>query len=130
MSFSYELITKNTYSYNDRGHLTEVNNWTADEGMMLRTVNKYDEKGDVEKILKYDVENNLIEKSIYELDDKARVVKIMEEVNLIISKGQANFECLDDYKNNIIYFLMVVKCEVVADYLGVKKGEYIVKKGG
>ncbi len=74
-----ELITKNRYLFNDRGHLMEVSNWTADEGMMLRTVNKYDENGDVERILRYDIENNLIEKSIYELDDKARVVKIIEE---------------------------------------------------
>jgi uncharacterized protein with ATP-grasp and redox domains len=57
-------------------------------------------------------------------------LKVMRGVDIIISKGQANFECLNDYNENIIYFLMVIKCEVVAEYLGIKKGKYIIKKGG
>jgi len=27
-----------------------------------------------------------------------------------------------------IYFLLMVKCEVIADALGVKKGDFVVKK--
>lgn len=45
--------------------------------------------------------------------------------DLVISKGQGNFETLD-FLPNKLFFLFVVKCEVVANYLGAVMGDTIV----
>lgn len=49
--------------------------------------------------------------------------------DVIIAKGQGNFEGLSDEKANI-YFLLMAKCEVIARYMGVKKGDFLVLKSG
>jgi len=49
-----------------------------------------------------------------------------EEADLIISKGQGNLEGLIGEHDHRIYFLLMVKCDVIAEYLGVKKGSYVV----
>ena len=49
-----------------------------------------------------------------------------EEADLIISKGQGNLEGLIGEHDRRIYFLLMVKCDVIAEYLGVKKGSYVV----
>lgn len=46
----------------------------------------------------------------------------MEESDIIIGKGQGNYETLDNYPGNV-YLLLKAKCEVVAKSMGVKKGE-------
>ncbi|MDX9903797.1 MAG: ARMT1-like domain-containing protein, partial [Bacteroidales bacterium] len=49
-----------------------------------------------------------------------------EDADLIISKGQGNLEGLIGEHDRRIYFLLMVKCDVIAEYLGVKKGSYVV----
>jgi uncharacterized protein with ATP-grasp and redox domains len=50
-----------------------------------------------------------------------------DSADIIISKGQGNFETLsDDHKK--IWFLFLAKCPVVASHIGVKKHTYVVKK--
>ncbi|MCK4758670.1 MAG: DUF89 family protein [Candidatus Aminicenantes bacterium] len=49
--------------------------------------------------------------------------------NLIISKGQGNYEALSDEKRPI-FFLLKAKCQVVARDLGVKNGSIILAKTG
>lgn len=44
---------------------------------------------------------------------------IYQHADLVIAKGQANFESLSEAKKNI-YFLLMVKCEVIAKYIGVE----------
>jgi hypothetical protein len=46
--------------------------------------------------------------------------RIYNNVDIIISKGQANFECLNEYDKNI-YFLLMTKCDVISNYIGVEK---------
>ncbi len=41
---------------------------------------------------------------------------LMTDADLIISKGQGNFETLSDFEGNIV-FLLTVKCGCVADYI-------------
>lgn len=43
---------------------------------------------------------------------------IYQQVDIVIAKGQANFESLSEEKHNI-YFLLMVKCEVISQYIGV-----------
>lgn len=51
--------------------------------------------------------------------------KLYNEADLVISKGQGNLEGLIDASRDDIYFLLMVKCEVIADRLGVKKGSFV-----
>jgi len=46
--------------------------------------------------------------------------------DIIISKGQGNYEALSDRKN--IFFLLMAKCPVIASDLGVEIGDIILKK--
>ncbi|MDD3437307.1 MAG: ARMT1-like domain-containing protein [Candidatus Gastranaerophilales bacterium] len=47
--------------------------------------------------------------------------------DLIISKGQGNFEGLSHIKDKNIFFLLTVKCQLIADEIGVNEGDCIVK---
>jgi len=47
--------------------------------------------------------------------------------DLIISKGQGNYEGLNNCKDKNIFFLLVAKCDIIAKDLGVKNGGFIVK---
>jgi damage-control phosphatase, subfamily I len=53
-------------------------------------------------------------------------VKHYNEADLIISKGQGNFEGLIDENDPRIFFLLTVKCDVVAELIGVEKGSFVV----
>ncbi len=53
--------------------------------------------------------------------------EIFYSADLIISKGQGNFESLMKCTRPI-YFLLMSKCNHVSEILGVKKGDFIVKK--
>ncbi len=61
-----------------------------------------------------------------EANDK--FLNIFNKADLVISKGQGNFETLSDAKRDI-FFLLKVKCPVVADLLDVELNEYIFKLG-
>lgn len=47
------------------------------------------------------------------------------EADLIISKGQGNFETLSDEPGNI-YFLFKAKCKVISEHAGVELGSHVV----
>lgn len=53
-------------------------------------------------------------------------LKTYNEADLIISKGQGNFEGLMYENDPRIFFLLMVKCEVVAERIGVEKGNFVV----
>lgn len=46
--------------------------------------------------------------------------------DLIISKGQGNLEGLIDENDPRIFFLLMVKCDLMAEHLDVKKGSFVV----
>jgi len=54
---------------------------------------------------------------------------ILYSSDVVISKGQGNFESLSDLDREI-YFLLMAKCDVVSGYIGVEKGSFIALKGG
>jgi uncharacterized protein with ATP-grasp and redox domains len=54
---------------------------------------------------------------------------IFRTADVIISKGQGNLEGLLDVPHKSIYFLLVTKCDLMAERVGVRKKEFIVKKG-
>lgn len=54
--------------------------------------------------------------------------KEFEEADLIISKGQANFETLSDVKNKEFFFLLKAKCKSVASNIECIHGDLVMKK--
>lgn len=59
-------------------------------------------------------------------DSKAH--EIFENADCIISKGMGNYECLGAEKDYPIYFLLKVKCQVVARAIGANLGDIVCKK--
>ncbi|MFO7868516.1 MAG: ARMT1-like domain-containing protein [Bacteroidales bacterium] len=55
-------------------------------------------------------------------------LKVFQQADLIISKGQGNLEGLWGTVYDKIFFLSMVKCDVVADAVGVPKGSFVVMK--
>lgn len=53
--------------------------------------------------------------------------EIFNKADLIIAKGQGNFESLTGC-NKDIYFILMAKCNHVANHLGVHKGDFLVLK--
>ena len=70
----------------------------------------------------YDAPSTIIAKASREF------LNIYNNADLIISKGQGNFEGLINNTREDLFFLLIVKCNVIANLLNVKKGDYIVKK--
>lgn len=54
---------------------------------------------------------------------------IFRNADVIISKGQGNLEGLLDVPHDNIYFLLVTKCDLIAERMGTEKGQFVVKKG-
>ncbi|MFH1825731.1 MAG: ARMT1-like domain-containing protein [bacterium] len=53
--------------------------------------------------------------------------KLFQKADIIIAKGQGNFETLDQEKKNI-YFLLKMKCPCLAIATGYKKGDIVLKR--
>jgi uncharacterized protein with ATP-grasp and redox domains len=51
-----------------------------------------------------------------------------ENCSLVISKGQGNYESLNDVKNKEIFFLLKIKCPIIAENIGAKKASTVLKK--
>lgn len=51
----------------------------------------------------------------------------LKEADLIVAKGMANYECLSEAEFRPIAFLLMAKCEPIAEDLGVKKGDMVAK---
>ena len=58
----------------------------------------------------------------------AEIHKAWSEADLIISKGQANFESLAG-QNGRIFFLTMIKCKTLEGELGLPKGSAIFISG-
>lgn len=52
---------------------------------------------------------------------------IYRKADIIIAKGQANYECLSEESQNI-FFLLMTKCQVIADDIGIPEGKMICMK--
>jgi uncharacterized protein with ATP-grasp and redox domains len=70
----------------------------------------------------YDAPSTILEKCSTEF------LSIYNSADLIISKGQGNYEGLMDIQNERIFFLLIAKCDVIADLINVEKGSFIVMK--
>ena len=57
---------------------------------------------------------------------RPEVRRLFEAADVIIAKGQGNFETLSDAPGNI-YFLFQVKCPVIGQAAGAEVGNYMLK---
>jgi uncharacterized protein with ATP-grasp and redox domains len=55
-------------------------------------------------------------------------LKEIENSNLVISKGQGNYESLNDVKNKKIFFLLKIKCPIIAENIGAKTSSIVLMK--
>jgi len=55
-----------------------------------------------------------------------KFIKEFNEADLIISKGQANYETLSDVKDKKIFYLLRAKCKSVAAAIGCKQMDYVL----
>ena len=53
--------------------------------------------------------------------------EIYQNADIVIAKGQANYECLSEEKKNI-FFLLMTKCKVIADDIGAPEMKMICMK--
>jgi uncharacterized protein with ATP-grasp and redox domains len=52
--------------------------------------------------------------------------EIFESSDMVLSKGQGNYEGLSDVDRNV-FFMLVVKCPLVAQDIGCEVGKLILK---
>jgi len=71
----------------------------------------------------YDAPSTIPEKCSAEFQE------LFNSADVIISKGQGNLEGLMNRSDKRIFFLLMVKCDVVAERLGVKKGDFVIVRG-
>lgn len=53
-------------------------------------------------------------------------MEVYNSVDLIISKGQGNFEGLMNEKNSKIFFMLMAKCDPIAEKIGVVEGDLVI----
>ncbi len=82
----------------------------------------------IDKVVKKVVSNGFDAPSTILEHSSPEFIEIFERADVIISKGQGNLEGLLYKTNKNVYFLLMVKCNVIADALQVKKGEFVVRK--
>jgi uncharacterized protein with ATP-grasp and redox domains len=54
--------------------------------------------------------------------------EIFDRADLVIAKGHGNYETLNELKGKKLYFLLMVKCKIIARDVGCSVGDYVVKK--
>lgn len=55
-------------------------------------------------------------------------LKIYNSADLIISKGMGNYEGLMYETDTRLFFLLMIKCQVIGNNIGANKGDFVVKK--
>ena len=68
----------------------------------------------------YDAPSTIIDKSSEQLRE------YLKKADIIISKGQGNLEGLLLLNDDRVFFLLMVKCDVIAETLKVKNGSFVV----
>ena len=93
-----------------------INDVTIDDAI-------YTKMDSVAKIISngYDAPSTILEKSSVEFNE------IFLNADLVISKGQGNFEGLHDNTSKNIFFLLMTKCDVISEVLNTRKGDFVVK---
>lgn len=60
----------------------------------------------------------------------SKVENWLNEYELVVSKGQANYEGLSEYKKDNLFFFLTVKCDLVAADIGAEEGSKVLINSG
>jgi len=89
----------------------------------------YARRAGIDKIVR--VEDTGLASMGFPLDRiRPEVHELFQSADMVIAKGQANFESLHDTEKPGLFFLMKVKCELVAGILGANFGDIVVIESG
>lgn len=55
--------------------------------------------------------------------------EIFDLADIVIAKGMGNFECMEEEKNEKVFYLLKIKCQVVAKILKLPFGKMVFKQG-
>ena len=58
------------------------------------------------------------------------VRQAIQTADVIVSKGQANFETMGECADPRVFFTLRAKCHVIAREIGVPQGSFVIKSGG
>ncbi len=72
------------------------------------------------------VSNGVVAPSTLLSESPEEFLTIYHNAELIISKGQGNLEGLIDEKDSRIFFLLMAKCDVIAERLNVQKNDFVI----
>lgn len=61
-------------------------------------------------------------------DCSQRFRRLFDRADLVIAKGHGNYETLNEVGGKKLYFLLMVKCKIIARDLGCSVGDFVVKK--
>ena len=61
--------------------------------------------------------------------ENQKTKELFEKVDLVLAKGMGNFECMESIKDDRIFLLFKVKCDVVASKIGKNIGDLICLQG-
>jgi damage-control phosphatase, subfamily I len=70
----------------------------------------------------YDAPSTLLHKTSPEFG------QLFQEADVVISKGQGNFEGLIETEKENLFFGLMVKCQYIGSVLGVNEGDFVLKK--
>ncbi len=54
-------------------------------------------------------------------------LEVFNQADIVISKGQGNYESLSEINKNGLFFLLKIKCPVIASHIGISVNNYIFK---
>ncbi len=61
-------------------------------------------------------------------DCSQRFRRLFDRADLVIAKGHGNYETLSEVRGKKLYFLLMVKCKIIARDLGCSVGDFVVKR--
>ncbi|MFW6268229.1 MAG: damage-control phosphatase ARMT1 family protein, partial [Marinilabiliaceae bacterium] len=99
-------------------------------GVVLNDVTKEDARDVGMDQVAYVVDNGFDAPSTMPEFCSSDFLEILEKADVIISKGQGNFEGLYDYhRRSNLFFLLMVKCSEIARVTGLSQGDSVIMNG-
>ena len=94
---------------------------------LINETNNLKNTSDSQNLIQEAIELKKIFSTILEKSSD-KFLAIFNNADLVISKGQGNLEGLINYKRSDLFFLLMVKCNVIARLLNVRKGDFVVQR--
>ena len=111
-----KLIIEVIQRLNPRAEITAI--VRGEEAMNDATIEDAEQVGLTEVVKVIGNGSDILGTCLKYISEEARMV--IEEADVVLAKGQGNFETLLGYDKNI-YYIFLCKCEMIAEMFGVEK---------